>query len=123
MSNNDLKQPITGLHILGELHTNEISCLEDISLVKERIVDLVERAGLSNVGVSEYVFPQGGYTFVILLAESHVSIHTWPELAYVTLDVFACNVSKDNSVVARELFKSITQLFNPTELNRREIMR
>lgn len=123
MSDNTPRQPTTGLHILGELHTNEIYSLEDISLVKDKIVELIAQAGLSQVGMAEHIFPESGYTFVILLAESHVSIHTWPELGYITLDVFVCNVSRDNSTTSRKLFDSIVQLFNPTEVNKREIIR
>lgn len=123
MSDNTPQQPTTGLHILGELHTNEIRSLEDISLVKDKIVEFIAQADLSQVGMVEHIFPEGGYTFVILLAESHVSIHTWPELGYITLDVFVCNVSRDNSTASRKLFDSIVQLFNPTKVSKREIIR
>lgn len=91
--------------------------------MKDKIVEIVAQAGLNQVGVAEYVFPEGGYTFVILLAESHISIHTWPELGYITLDVFVCNVSRDNSAVSRTLFDSIVQLFSLVRVNTREVIR
>ncbi len=123
MINNTFQKPITGIHVLGELYTDELIVLKNILLVKTKTIEFIARANLKRVGVSEHIFTEGGYTFVILLAESHVSIHTWPELNYATLDVFVCNVLKNNSDIAISLFDSITQLFNPNKINKREVVR
>ena len=48
----------------------------------------------------------GGITGVVLLAESHLALHTWPELGAVTLDVYVCNVGGDNSARARAAARS-----------------
>ncbi|MDE2021651.1 MAG: adenosylmethionine decarboxylase [Patescibacteria group bacterium] len=117
------QKSVIGLHILGEVYTKEISTLSNFSSVRDTIVESVAKAGLSQVGTAEHVFPEGGFTFVILLAESHLSIHTWPELGYLNMDVFVCNVSKDNSVAARNLFDSVAELFRPYEVVKREVIR
>jgi S-adenosylmethionine decarboxylase len=55
----------------------------------------------------------GGVTATVLLAESHLCVHTWPELGCVTLDVYVCNRSADHSLPARQLMDELTALFNP----------
>jgi S-adenosylmethionine decarboxylase len=57
----------------------------------------------------------GGVTGVVVLAESHLSIHTWPESGYVTLDVYVCNYSTDNRPKAQKLFDDIQAAFNPAD--------
>ena len=61
-------------------------------------------AGLAPVGELFHRFPPApgsdepaGITGVVLLAESHLAVHTWPELGAVTLDVYVCNFGADNS--------------------------
>jgi S-adenosylmethionine/arginine decarboxylase-like enzyme len=49
----------------------------------------------------------GGVTGVVLLAESHLAIHTWPELGAVTLDVYVCNLQEDNSGRAAALLAAL----------------
>ena len=50
-----------------------------------------------------------------MLAESHASIHTWPERQFVTLDVFVCNMNCDNRAKARQLFSGLVALFQPKD--------
>ncbi len=61
-----------------------------------------------------------GITGVLLLAESHLAVHTWPELGGVTLDVYVCNFGADNSDRAEGLLKALQALFGPSacELHR-----
>ena len=51
----------------------------------------------------------GGITGTILLAESHLAIHTWPERAGVTLDVYVCNFTADNTGKAEQLFEALEE--------------
>jgi S-adenosylmethionine decarboxylase len=48
-----------------------------------------------------------------VLAESHMSIHTWPEKKYVTVDVYVCSFSQDNRPRARKLYQSLLDTFQP----------
>ncbi len=59
----------------------------------------------------------------MLLAESHLALHTWPELQAVTLDVYVCNYSTDNSEKASRLLNSLVRLFDPDEANRQSLER
>jgi len=116
----------TGLHLIGDLY----GCLCDSRLMldaahlesfcKERVA----AAGLTTVGSLFHSFGEGGgVTGVVVLAESHLSVHTWPESGYVTLDVFVCNHSADNGPKAQQLFDALLTAFNPREPHLRRVDR
>jgi len=65
----------------------------------------------------------GGVTGVVLLAESHLAVHTWPELGAVTLDVYVCNFGADNSARARALLDALVRAFAPRHCEHHEIAR
>jgi S-adenosylmethionine decarboxylase len=65
----------------------------------------------------------GGITLTILLAESHLCIHTWPELLGVTLDVYVCNFASDNSNKARQLMAQLIAWFEPSQIQQNELER
>ena len=72
----------------------------------------VAAAGLQAVGEVFHRFPApGGVTGVVLLAESHLAVHTWPELGAVTLDVYVCNLHGDNSARAQALLAALESAF------------
>ena len=64
-----------------------------------------------------------GITGVVLLAESHLAVHTWPELAAVTLDVYVCNLGGDNSARAHTLIDGLIDGFAPTGIERHALRR
>ena len=78
----------------------------------------VNDAGLQTVAQLSHTFPSAdgssaGITATVLLAESHLCVHTWPEKNAVTLDVYVCNFGGDHSTKARALMASLMQLFLP----------
>lgn len=105
-----------GLHVMGDLY--DVQCEErflvDSDLLTEHCLRLVEQAGLSTVGHYFHQFDgAGGVTGMVVLAESHMSIHTWPEKKYVTVDVYVCSYSQDNRPRARQLYQSLLDTFQP----------
>jgi S-adenosylmethionine decarboxylase len=71
-------------------------------------------AGLGEDRSTEIDTPGGnGITGVVLLAESHLAVHTWPEQGAVTLDVYVCNFSRDNSAAAQALTSMLIAAFAP----------
>ena len=120
---NKSKKPFTGLHILGEITTNEVEKLKSLSQAKKCIHSVIKRHNLHKLGSFYYKFSQGGFTGLISLVESHISIHTWPELNYLTLDVYLCNYSKDNSAVCKKVFEEISEYFSPLKITKRLIKR
>lgn len=108
----------TGLHLIGDLY----GCLCDSRLMldaahlenfcKERVA----AAGLTTVGALFHSFGEGGgVTGAVVLAESHLAIHTWPEAGYVTLDVYVCNYTENNRPKAQKLFDDLLAAFNPAD--------
>ncbi len=88
----------------------------------------VSGAGLTAVGTLFHRFDDqgtghGGVTGVVLLAESHLALHTWPELQAVTLDVYVCNLGADNSARAERLMQALIDAFGARTVQRRAIER
>lgn len=79
-----------GRHILAEIHGCRFDVLNDIKKVEEI---MVQAALIAGAEVREFVFhkfsPQG-VSGVVIISESHLAIHTWPELGYAAVDVFTC---------------------------------
>ncbi len=120
-----------GLHIIASLYRcrGDARFLVDAERLRQFCVDTVNRSGLTVVGALFHPFPDGGsgasggVTGCIVLAESHLAIHTWPELRSVTLDIFACNYSQDNSARARAVVDDVVALFAPEDIARHEVPR
>jgi S-adenosylmethionine decarboxylase len=109
-----------GLHVMGDLYN--VQCedrfLVDADLLRRHCLRLVEEAGLSSVGDFFHQFDgAGGVTGMVVLAESHMSIHTWPEKQYVTVDVYVCSYTQDNRPRARQLYQSLLDTFQPQREN------
>jgi len=121
---NNKKQVVTGLHILGGIYTKEYKKLNSLKLTKKYISKIIKKFNLHELGSFYYKFPQnGGFTGLVSLVESHIAIHTWPELGYLTLDVYLCNYSKDNSDTCKKVFKEIIKLFKPIKVKKIAIIR
>lgn len=120
---NRKRKPFTGLHVLGEIQTNKVEKLRLLNPTKKFMRRIIRKYNLHELGSFYYQFLGGGFTGIISLVESHISIHTWPELNYLTLDVYLCNYSKDNSMIAKEVFGAISSLFEPTKISKRVIRR
>lgn len=84
-----------GRHVLAEFYGCEFDTLNDIKLVEKIMVNAALEAGAE---VREFVFhkfsPQG-VSGVVVISESHLAIHTWPELGYAAVDVFTCGDKVD----------------------------
>jgi S-adenosylmethionine decarboxylase len=88
----------------------------------------VQTAGLQGVAQLFHTFPStaqgpGGVTATVLLAESHLCVHTWPEQKSVTLDVYVCNFGGDHSAKAHALMDALLELFDAVHVARQHIQR
>jgi S-adenosylmethionine decarboxylase proenzyme len=104
-----------GIHLLGEwygcpAHTPEFTRAERLRVV---CLEATTAAGLTVVGDRFYQFEPQGVTGTVLLAESHVAIHTWPEAGFVTVDVYVCNLTTDNTAKAEQLFRALEAALHP----------
>ena len=117
-----------GLHLTADVSgcRDPANLMRDGSALSALCEELAVQAGLTVVGRQFHAFaPQGdaGITGVLLLAESHIAVHTWPELRAVTLDVFVCNFGADNSHKARQLIDALVQRFDPERVQRQQLLR
>ncbi len=80
--------------------TTPASPVTDVDILSEIAVGAV-RAGRGHVlDISHVVFPNGAITLVLILAESHLSIHTWPEERLIAIDLFSCGAIDGQRVLA-----------------------
>jgi spermidine synthase len=116
---------MNGLHLIGDLTgcRCDPQLLLDGASFKAKCVEMVAASGLTTMDATFHTFDGGGFTGTVVLAESHLAIHTWPERQGLTLDVYVCNYSADNSVKARKLFDQLVEHFQPGEVARHEVDR
>ncbi|MBP6187719.1 MAG: adenosylmethionine decarboxylase [Azonexus sp.] len=121
---------MNGLHLIADLH--DCRCapgfLLDAPGLETFCVDACQRHGLTVVGRLFHAFQDAGgqpagVTGTVVLAESHLAVHTWPEIASVTLDIYVCNFSGDNSEQAHALFDEVITVFSPKRLEKQAVAR
>ena len=79
-----------GKQILIELKDCDTELLNDIEYLRTLLTDVARSIGATVIQDSFYKFTPQGVSGVIIIAESHISIHTWPEYSYAAVDVFTC---------------------------------
>lgn len=119
-----------GLHLTADLHHCQCDAvwLTDAAALLDTCLHAVADAGLQAVNQIAHTFAgtqgfAGGVTATVLLAESHLCVHTWPEQAAVTLDVYVCNFGGDHRAKAHELLQALLTLFQPTTVERHALQR
>jgi len=103
-----------GLHILADLYGVEADKIDRVEDIRELLEGAVKYANLTKISSHYYQFQPHGATGVVLLAESHLSIHTWPEHGLATVDVYTCG---DPSKAYKAMDYIITQL-NPKRVDK-----
>ncbi len=85
---------VNAIHIIADLYKCNPESLIDSSFGKKILVEAVACSGLKSIRIESHQFQPAGYTAAAILIESHISIHTWPELGTVLLDIFTCSEEK-----------------------------
>jgi S-adenosylmethionine decarboxylase len=88
-----VKHSAIGSHCILELHGCPHDILNDEALVRDAVTQASAKSLSTLLHLSSHRFEPQGVTAVGLLAESHISIHTWPELGYAACDIFTCGES------------------------------
>ncbi len=119
-----------GLHLTADLRdcAGAAALLTDTSALRALCLAAVAEAGLLAVSELFHRFDpqaerQSGVTGVVLLAESHLAVHTWPEIGGVTIDAYVCNFSADNSQRARRLMDTLIAAFAPLRIAQQQLER
>ena len=84
-----------GTHCILELYGCKPALLDDPQFIERSLREAASRTGSELLGDIHHRFEPQGVTAVGLLAESHLSIHTWPEAGYAAVDIFTCGSSCD----------------------------
>lgn len=121
-----------GLHLTADLRGCDPTrpAMTDVDALRTLCLQAVGAAGLQPVGELFHRFALAagtpgpvGITGVVLLAESHLAVHTWPEIGSVTLDVYVCNFGADNTARAHALTDRLLAAFAPTAVERHALRR
>jgi S-adenosylmethionine decarboxylase len=123
-----------GLHLTADLHgcAAERAVMRAPEALRGLCLEAVRAAGLHAVAEVFHRFAPApgaaadapvGITGVVLLAESHLAVHTWPELGAATLDVYVCNLGTDNSALAEALLATLIEAFAPARVERHALRR
>jgi S-adenosylmethionine decarboxylase len=115
-----------GLHLTADLRGCDatLAVMVEVEALRSCCLTAVAQAGLLAVAEVFHRFPApGGVTGVVLLAESHMAVHTWPELGAVTVDVYVCNFDGDNSAKAGQLMATLEAAFAAVNSQRHRLLR
>ena len=92
-----------GLHSLVEFRGCDTARLADREVVRQCMLDAVRLGGGTIVAEMFHAFSPHGVSGVVVITESHVTIHTWPELGYAAVDVFSCSPSLSHESIVQQL--------------------
>ncbi len=95
-----------GRHILAEVYGCEFSILNDLEKIREIFVSAALSAGAEVRETAFHRFSPQGISGVVVISESHLAIHTWPELGYAAVDVFTCGDRVDPWVAVNAIVKA-----------------
>lgn len=92
-----------GKHLLLELKGCDREVLNDIGFLREALLAAAVGAGATVLGESFHQFSPQGVSGVVIIAESHICIHTWPEYGYAVADIFTCGSTVQPKKVAEAI--------------------
>ncbi len=96
-----------GRHVLAEVYGCDFSTLNDLEKIREIFVSAALSAGAEVRETAFHRFSPQGVSGVVVISESHLAIHTWPELGYAAVDVFTCGDRVDPWVALDAVVKSL----------------
>jgi S-adenosylmethionine decarboxylase len=112
-----------GTHIIASLSVAQPALLSGTAPVKTALDQLIEKYQLQKLGEIYHDFPGGGFTALVCLSESHISLHTWPEHQLVNMDIYLSNFMRNNDGTVNGIFESLTAFFQAEILHVQTIRR
>jgi S-adenosylmethionine decarboxylase proenzyme len=121
---------VKGLHIIADLYNcQKGELLASSQKLRSLCVKACQDVGLTVLGEHFYQFDgangiqDGGATGAVVLAESHLAVHTWPERDGATLDVYVCNYTADNTGKAEAVYNALIKALKPGDVLVERVMR
>ena len=96
-----------GRHLLLELKDCDREVLNDLGFLKDILSTAASEAGATVLGESFHQFNPHGVSGVVIIAESHLFIHTWPECGYAAVDIFTCGDSVQPGKAAQKVIRGL----------------
>jgi len=108
-----------GRHVLAEMYGCDPGALDSVEMVRQIMVDAATKAGAEIREVAFHKFSPQGVSGVVVISESHLAIHTWPEYGYAAVDVFTCGEKVD----PWEAMDAIAEAFRSRQVTASEMKR
>jgi len=106
-----------GIHLIAEFWGGRI--IEDSKKIEEILISAAKRGGNTPLKIAIHKFSPQGITGVVLLAESHIALHSWPEYNYLAIDIFTCG---EKSFPHKSL-DYLKEVFSPQRVEIKEVKR
>ncbi len=100
-----MSSPHLGRHMLLELFDCPADNLNDTDFIEKALLGICDEIGATTVTSHFHHFAPLGVSGVVIIAESHLTIHTWPEHGYAAVDLFTCDATIDYDLAERLLVK------------------
>ena len=115
------KSPVTylGRHILAEFFDCDSNVLNNLELIEKKMSEAATACGAHIVQTCFHMFNPHGVSGVVIISESHLAIHTWPELGYAAVDLFTCGTKCDPKVA----YEFLKKMFNSKKASFTELKR
>ncbi|MFD0770691.1 adenosylmethionine decarboxylase [Bacillus sp. CGMCC 1.60114] len=101
-----------GRHILVDMWEVDTALLNDCEFLQQHLVTAANMCGATVLSVESKTFEPSGVTILVLLSESHISIHTYPEKQFAAIDCYTCGTKVD----PQQAIDYILPLLNPKQL-------
>jgi S-adenosylmethionine decarboxylase proenzyme len=108
-----------GRHLLAEYYDCDVSALNDIRFVENSLKEAAVKAGSTIVESVFRRFDPHGISGVVVIAESHLAVHTWPEYGYAAVDLFTCGENVDPWIA----YEYLRETFGSRDADCRELPR
>lgn len=103
MPNRDVPPRFLGRQLTADLYACEPASLREPGTVEAAMLEAARACGATIVGSHFHAFNPHGVSGVVIIAESHLAIHTWPEYGYAAIDAFTCGESLDPTLAIQRL--------------------
>ncbi|RZK76968.1 MAG: S-adenosylmethionine decarboxylase [Pedobacter sp.] len=113
----------SGTHLIATLTTSQVHLLNTGEAFNKITNELIEAHGLNKLGEVYHDFSPAGFTAVICLSESHISIHTWPEHELLNMDIYLSNYERTNDDTVKKIYEAYLDFFQATVKNIQTIKR
>ena len=112
---------VVGKHAIIDINDCKVN-IDDLEIIKKILLDSAKEAKLNVVDIVFHEFEPIGISGVVVLAESHIAVHTWPEYNFVAADAFTCGTTMDPKVVLEIIAKKLnSNNYKIKDFNRGEI--